>query len=67
VSGFAQLQSQQHLFDGDNGVCKNYSEMLNSDVYGDEASNIADLLMNKRVLATANLLLRRHKERRCQR
>ena len=26
-------------FDGGNGVCKNYSEMLNSDVYGDEASN----------------------------
>ena len=26
-------------FDGGNGVCKNYSEMLNRDVYGDEASN----------------------------
>jgi hypothetical protein len=26
-------------FDGGNGVCKNYSEQLNSDVHGDEASN----------------------------
>jgi hypothetical protein len=26
-------------FDGGRGVCKNYSERLNSDVYGDEASN----------------------------
>ena len=39
VRGFAHTRAVKIAFARGNGVCKNYSEMLNRDVYGDEASN----------------------------